>query len=262
MPVHPPRPTAMSAPLPVSGVVITKNEGDRLGRCLASMRGLCAELLVVDSGSQDDTVAVARAHGARVVHQDWLGYAAQKTFANTLAVNDWLLLLDADEWLSDGTEARIRALFASGQVEQADAWRLTRRNWFLGHRLHGGEPMERLVRAGWRYLPSQVHERPDLAGKTVKSLDADFEHDTSRSHAEHVAKLGRYAGLWAQQRHAAGKRAHLLDGPLHAAAYLLKQYLLRGALRDGAGGWRFHRAQAAYVLDKYRRLRALGRDDR
>ncbi len=247
-----------AAPLPVSGVVITKNEADRIGRCLASMRGLCAELVVVDSGSTDDTVAVAAAHGARVVHQDWLGYAAQKTFANTLATHDWLLLLDADEWLSPGTGEKIRALFADGRVERADAWRLTRRNRFLGHRLRGGEPMERLVRAGWRYLPSQVHERPDLAGKTVARLDADFEHDTSRSHAEHVAKLSKYAALWARQRADAGGRAGALDGPLHAIAYLLKQYLLRAAWRDGAPGWRFHRAQAAYVLEKYRRLRELG----
>ena len=247
----------MSELLPVSGIVITKNEADRIGRCLDSMRGLCAELIVVDSGSTDDTVAVATAHGARVVHQDWLGYAAQKTFANTLAAHDWLLLLDADEWLSPGTDAKIRALFADGQVETADAWRLTRRNWFLGHRLRGGEPMERLVRAGWRYLPSQVHERPDLAGKTVARLDADFEHDTSRSYAEHVTKLTKYAHLWAAQRHAAGKRASAIDGPLHAAAYLLKQYLLRGAGFDGSAGWRFHRAQAAYVLEKYRRLRTM-----
>ena len=102
-----------------------------------------------------------------------------------------------------------------------------------------------------------MHERPDLAGKTIRSLDADFEHDTSRSHAEHIAKLSKYAALWAQQRHEAGKHAHVLDGPLHAAAYLLKQYLLRGAFLDGAAGWRFHKAQAHYVLEKYRRLRAL-----
>ncbi|WP_165971148.1 glycosyltransferase family 2 protein [Luteimonas terrae] len=249
--------SATPAPLPVSGVVITRNEADRIGRCLDSMRALCAEMIVVDSGSTDDTIAIATAHGARVVHQDWLGYAAQKTFANTLAVHDWLLLLDADEWLSPGTDAKIRALFADGRVESADGWLLTRRNWFLGHRLRGGEPMERLVRAGWRYLPSQVHERPDLAGKTIRSMDADFEHDTSRSHAEHVAKLSKYAALWAQQRQEAGKRAHALDGPLHAVAYLLKQYLLRGAFLDGTAGWRFHKAQADYVLEKYRRLRVL-----
>lgn len=255
MPTLPSTPRA--APLPISGIVITKNEGDRIGRCLDSMQSLCTELLVVDSGSDDGTVAIAIAHGARVVHQDWLGYAAQKTHAISLATQPWLLLLDADEWLADGTEAAIRTLFASGGVEAADAWLLTRRNWFLGHRLRGGEPMERLVRPGWRYLPSLVHERPDLVGKTVKSLDADIEHDTSRSHAEHVSKLSRYAALWARQRQEAGKRANALDGPLHAGAYLLKQYLLRGALIDGRAGWRFHRAQAVYVLEKYRVLRTL-----
>ncbi|MEK5768921.1 hypothetical protein, partial [Acinetobacter schindleri] len=65
------------------------------------------------------------------------------------------------------------------------------------------------------------------------------------------------AALWAQRRRDAGKRANAADGPLHAAAYLVKQYLLRGAWLDGAPGWRFHKAQAVYVLEKYRRLRAM-----
>lgn len=247
----------MGAALPISGVVITRNEGDRIGRCLDSMRGLCTELIVVDSGSEDDTVAIATAHGAVVHHQDWLGYAAQKNLAISLATQPWLLLLDADEWLADGTEHAIRNLFADGRVESADAWLLTRRNRFLGQRLRGGEPMERLVRPGWRYLPSRVHERPDLTGKTLRTLAADIEHDTSRSYEEHVAKLSRYAHLWARQRFEAGKRASALDGPVHATAYLVKQYLLRGALLDGAAGRRFHRAQVGYILEKYRALRAL-----
>ena len=111
----------MHAPLPISGVVITKNEADRISRCLESMRGLCAELLVVDSGSDDDTVAVATTLGARVVHQDWLGYAAQKNHAMSLATQPWLLLLDADEWLADGAADSIRTLFTGNLIEEADA---------------------------------------------------------------------------------------------------------------------------------------------
>lgn len=247
------------APLPVSGVVITKNEGDRIARCLRSMQALCAELLVVDSGSSDDTVAVARALGARVEHQDWLGFAAQKNLAISRASQPWLLLLDADEWLADGAEDAIRALFASGREGDADAWVLTRRNWFLGRRLHGGEASERLVRPGWRYLPALVHESPDLRGKRLRPLHAYIEHDTARSYDEQVEKHVRYAALWAEQRHRAGKRCSAAAGWIHAAAALLKAYVLRGALLDGREGWLFHKAHARYVLEKYRRLHALGR---
>ena len=248
----------MHAPLPISGVVITKNEADRISRCLESMRGLCAELLVVDSGSDDDTVAVATTLGARVVHQDWLGYAAQKNHAMSLATQPWLLLLDADEWLADGAADSIRTLCTGNLIEDADAWVLTRHNWFLGRRLRQGEPSERLVRPGWRYLEALVHERPDLTGKRLRPLDAVIEHDTARSYADHLRKHQRYAQLWAQQRHANGKRSYPGEGWVHALAYLLKSYLLRGALLEGREGWLYHLAHMHYVVDKYRFLRQLG----
>lgn len=256
MPSHP---ANADARLPISGVVITRNEGDRIARCLGSMQGLCTELLVVDSGSDDDTVAVARGLGARVEHQDWLGYSAQKNHAISRASQPWLLLLDADEWLAAGAADAIRALFASGRQDHADAWVLTRRNWFLGRRLRGGEASERLVRPDWRYLPALVHEYPDLRGKRLQPLDAEIEHDTARSYAEHLAKQSRYAELWARQRHAGGRRCGPLAGWVHAAASLAKAYLLRAAFLDGREGWLFHRAHAGYVLEKYRRLHALGR---
>jgi glycosyltransferase involved in cell wall biosynthesis len=245
--------------LPICGVVITRNEGDRIGRCLGSMRGLCTELLVVDSGSDDDTVSVARAMGARVEHQDWLGFAAQKNHAISRAAQPWLLLLDADEWLADGTADAIRELFASGRVGDADAWVLTRRNWFLGRRLRGGEDSERLVRPGWRYLPALVHEYPDLRGKRLRRLGAEIEHDTARSYADHLRKQSSYAALWAQQRHEAGRRCGPFAGWIHAVASLAKAYVLRAAFLEGREGWLFHRAHAGYVVEKYRRLHALGR---
>lgn len=246
----------MTAPLPISGVVITKNEADRIGRCLDSMRAVCTELVVVDSGSDDDTVAVARAHGARVEHQDWLGYAAQKNHAIGRASQPWLLLLDADEWLADGAADAICALFADGRVEQADGWVFQRRNWFMGRRLRGGEPSERLVRPDWRYLPALVHERPDLAGKRLAPIDAEIEHDTARSYDQHLRKQERYAALWAEQKQGEGRSASWLSPYTHVAAYWLKSYLLRAGWRDGRAGFWFHRAHAHSVWTKYHLLRA------
>ncbi len=249
----------MTAPLPLSGVVIAKNEGDRIGRCVASLAAICADVLVLDSGSTDDTAAAAIAAGARVEQQPWLGFAAQKNAAIARARQPWVLLLDADEWLDPGAPALLRALFDSGKVDDADVWRLPRRTHFLVTALnHGGwgkEKVERLFRSDLRYRPADVHERLDLHGRRIGDVPARIEHDTARSDGEYAAKLQCYARLWAQQKRTEGRRAAALAAPMHAAAYWLKNVVLRGGFLDGRGAWRYHALHARYVHDKYRMLR-------
>ena len=256
-------PAVDRAQLPLSGVVIASNEGDRIGRCVASLAAICSEVIVLDSGSDDDTVAVAIAAGARVEKQPWLGFAAQKNAVITRATQPWVLLLDADEWLDPAALPTLRALFASGEVERADVWRLLRRTHFLGTTLdHGGwgkEKVERLFRADLRYRPADVHERLDVGNRRIATLNARVEHDTARSLDEYRAKLARYAALWAQQKHTEGRRAGPLAAPLHATSHWLKNYLLRGGFLDGAMARTYHASHARYVFDKYRALRRLGR---
>ncbi len=255
----------MPSPLPISGVVIAKNEADRIARCVRSLWSVCCEVIVLDSGSTDATVAIARAAGARVEHQDWLGFAAQKNAAIERAAQPWVLLLDADEWLGDNAEAGLRALFADGAVERADVWTLQRRTHFLGRALeHGGwgrEAVARLFRPQLRYLPAMVHEKLGLSGQRVARASVRIEHDTARSLDEYRSTLDRYAALWAQQKFAAGHAAGGLAGPAHAAAYWLKNYLLRGGFLDGAEGRTYHACHAQYVRAKYARLHALARLD-
>ncbi|PNS08512.1 glycosyltransferase family 2 protein [Solilutibacter silvestris] len=254
---------AAGAKPPVTGVVIAKNEGDRIGRCVASLVPLCREVIVMDSQSDDDTVAAAAAAGARVVQQPWLGFAAQKNAVIALATTPWVLLLDSDEWLAAGTADAIRTVFADDHVERADVWKLLRRTHYLGTALdHGGwgkEKVERLFRNDLRYKPASVHEALDTAGKRVATLQARIEHDTARSDDEYASKLQRYATLWAQQRHAQGRRASAIDAPLHAGTYWLKNYVLRGGFLDGGTSARYHALHARYVFDKYRKLRGLAR---
>lgn len=252
----------MSETLPLSGVVIAKDEGDRIGRCVASLAAVCSEVRVLDSGSTDATVAEAQAAGAQVRQQPWLGFAAQKNAAIHAATQPWVLLLDADEWLAPDAAPALRKLFADGGVDRADVWELQRRTRFLGTALdHGGwgrEPVARLFRNDLRYLPAQVHERLDLHGRRVARLRARIEHDTARSLDEYRDKLARYAELWARQKHREGRRAGKMSAPLHATGYWLKNYLLRGGFLDGAMARTYHRCHAHYVHDKYARLRALG----
>lgn len=248
--------------LPVSAVVITRDEADRIGRCLASLVTLCDEVLVMDSGSTDDTVAIARAAGATVIEQKWLGFAEQKNAVVAQASNKWVLLLDADEWLGNGAAEAITELHVSGRIEECDVWRLQRRTHFLGKALRfggwGRESVERLFRKRMRYQPALVHERLQLGGVRCGRLQARIEHDTARDEAEYRRKLDAYSSLFARQRHREGRRASLLDAPLHAFFYAFKNGLVRGGFLDGPHGWRFHLAHARYVWDKYRRLWQLG----
>ena len=252
----------MHAPLPLSGVVITKNEADRIGRCVGSMRTLCNEVIVLDSGSTDATVAIARGLGARVEQLDWQGFAAQKNAAIAMAGQPWVLLLDADEWLEAPAQAALRALFAD-DLERADVWLLLRRTHFLGHAMRFGsfarEPVHRLFRAHLRHGLRAVHEYLDIAGSRVRTSRIVLEHDTARSAAEYWSKLQRYARLWAEERHAEGRTAFAGRGVLAALAYLLKNLLVRGGLLDGPRGWQFHWLHAQYAWRKYAVLRALAR---
>ncbi len=99
-------------PLPISCFIIAQNEADRIGHTLASVTGLASEIIVIDSGSTDDTVAIAEAAGARVIYNAWPGFGQQKRFGEEQCANDWLLNLDADEVVSPELAADIRALFS------------------------------------------------------------------------------------------------------------------------------------------------------
>lgn len=249
----------MPASLPLSGVVITRNEGDRIARCVGSLLPVCREVIVLDSGSTDDTVAIARSLGARVEHQEWLGFAAQKNAVIARAAQPWVILLDADEWLEAPAQDNLRALF-DGQLERADVWLLLRRTHFLGHAMRGGsfarEPVHRLFRAHLRHGLRAVHEYLDVAGSRVCTSGVVREHDTARNADEYWRKLQGYARLWAQEQRQRGRATFAGRGALAALAYLLKNVLMRGGFIDGRQGLRFHWLHARYAKLKYDLLAA------
>ena len=254
---------AHAGTLPLSGVVVAFNEADRVGRCVASLAAVCREVIVLDSGSTDGTVAIAQAHGARVEHRDWDGFARQKNAAIERASQPWVILLDADEWLGPDAQARLRSLFADGRMEDADVWLLLRRTHYLGHAMHFGsfarEAIERLFRQDLRHADIPVHEYLETTGKRVRRSDIRLEHDTARTGTEYRDKLARYARLWAERRAAQGKSASPGRGPLAAGAYALKNLLLQGGVLDGPRGWAFHAEHMRYAALKYRLLVGLSR---
>ncbi|MEO6517899.1 MAG: glycosyltransferase family 2 protein [Pseudoxanthomonas sp.] len=250
----------MHQPLPLSGVIICKNEADRIARCVASLLPVCQEVIVLDSGSSDQTVAIARQLGARVEHQDWLGFARQKNAVIAMAAQPWVILLDADEWLEPTARQRLRDLFESGRNEQADICLLLRRTHFLGRPMHAGsfarEPVQRLFRAHLRHALKPVHEHLEIDGQRLLRSNIRLEHDTARDADEYWRKLQGYARLWAQEQTRKGKTAWPGRGMLAALAYGIKNLFLRGGLIDGPRAWQFHWLHMKYAALKYRLLRS------
>ncbi len=250
----------MSLPPALSGVVITYNEADRIARCVSSLAGVCREVIVLDSASTDDTVAIARAAGARVEQRAWEGFAKQKNAAIALATQPWVILLDADEWLEPAAQDAVRALFA-GPVETADVWLLRRRTHYLGHAMRGGsfarEPVQRLFRSHLRHAIRPVHEYLDVAGQREVLSMIELEHDTARDPDEYWRKLQRYARLWAEEQAKRGRRAAPGRGLLAAFAYAVKNLVVRSGWIDGLPGLRFHLMHMRYARLKYELLRTL-----
>ncbi|MEP7185409.1 MAG: glycosyltransferase family 2 protein, partial [Rhodanobacter sp.] len=133
--------------LPISLAVITHNEADAIARCLDSVP-FASEKIVVDSGSDDDTVAIARARGAKVIHQDWLGFGAQRNFATTQCSHDWILVLDADEYLSPELAAELQQRLPALMASRVPAAYLRRSTIYMGAPMRWYRPSvgERLAR--------------------------------------------------------------------------------------------------------------------
>ncbi len=223
---------------PLTVAIIALNAADQIGPCLASVAGLADEVLVVDSGSVDGTVDMARSHGARVETREWLGFGRQKQHAVALARNDWVLCLDVDERVSEQLAASIRAALASRRYH---AYRMARRNRFLGRWLAHGEGypdwtlrLFHRAHAGWSN--DEVHEAV-LTTTEVGRLDGDLMHDSAEDIATYMAKQNRYTSLHAQALFKQGVRAgywRLMSSPL---ARFVKFYFLRLGFLDGGAGF-------------------------
>jgi glycosyltransferase involved in cell wall biosynthesis len=245
----------------LAAVVITLNEEDRIGDCLASV-AFADEVLVVDAGSTDRTATVAREHGARVIVRDWPGYAAQKNFANGQVAATWILSVDADERVTPELAREIRALVAAAPESVAGA-SMPRRTWYLGRWIRRGgwypDRKIRLARRGrCRWEGESVHERlvPDGA---VTPLRGDLLHYTYRGIADHLRTIDRFTteaarGMAAQGRSGAGF-AMLVHPPLK----FLKMYLLKGGFLEGLPGFVVAVLGAYYVFLKYAKLWELRR---
>ena len=249
----------MSEPLPLSLVIITRDAAHELADCLASA-AFAAETIVVDSGSSDDTAAIAARLGARVTEHAWEGFGPQKNFAVGQAAHDWVLCLDADERVTPELAAAIRALFVAG-TPAAAGYTIARRNRFLGRWLAHGEGypdwnIRLFDRRRARWSSDLVHEKV-VADGPVEKLRGDLLHASAESIDAYIDKQNRYTTVQAAAMHARGQRASAGQLVLSPVVRFLRFYVLRLGFLDGAAEFAHIAIGAFASFLKYAKLRAL-----
>jgi glycosyltransferase involved in cell wall biosynthesis len=246
-------PGSSSSHVSLSVAVITLNEADRIRGLLDSV-GIADEVVVIDSGSSDETVEICRDAGATVVVTEWRGYARQKQFAVEQARGEWILSLDADEALSQGLAEEIpSALAAAGN--DVSGFSMPRLSRYLGRWIrHGGwypDRKVRLVRRGCgQWVGEGIHEKLEVSGKVVP-LETPILHYVYRDIADQVAVINRFSEIAATHARNKGSFLDLLWGVVHAAGKFLECAVWKLGILDGAAGLVIAVNSSFYVFLKH-----------
>jgi glycosyltransferase involved in cell wall biosynthesis len=232
----------------LSAYLITKNEAKHLEAVLASLAGV-DEIIVVDSGSTDGTVEIARAAGAKVIHQDWLGFARQKDFALRQCQHEWVINLDGDEILSAGAMPLIRQAIASGR---AVGYRIARDDEFMGESMSASHcrPFLRVYRrdqAAWD-LNKTVHEHIEVPGPHPLIGGVIMHHKGYDTVTGYMDKLNRYAALKNVMWERAGRGGSAMRVLAAFPLALFKHLFFRRMIFSGPRGFVRAMQDAFYVF--------------
>lgn len=225
----------------ISVALIVKNEEQNLPQCLERVKNWVDEIVIVDSGSTDNTEQIARDYGAKFYrHTDWQGFGKQRQRAQQYVTSDYVLWLDADERVTPELQHSIQ------QAIQKDtpntAYEFTRLSEVFGRKIyHSGwypDYVVRLYRKDFaNYGDELVHEKVHLPSNAkVVKLKGDLEHFTYNSIHHYLVKSAAYAKAWADQREAQGKTASIGQGIIHGLGCFIKMYLLKRGFLDGKQG--------------------------
>jgi glycosyltransferase involved in cell wall biosynthesis len=239
----------------ISATIIARNEAAHIASAIQSLS--CAdEVVVVDSGSTDETVAVARSCGARVVTHPWEGFAAQKNFATSQARHDWILSLDADEELDEVAREAVSKWKAT--LPAAGGYQFARRAQYLGRWIfHSGwypdYKLRLFDRRKGEWKGTYVHESVAVSGP-IETLSGEILHYTCNSLEEHRERIEFYTDLAAREMLERGERVSVLRRTLGPPWVFLNSYLFRLGIADGWPGYLIAKMAARYVRRKYAKL--------
>jgi glycosyltransferase involved in cell wall biosynthesis len=253
----------------LSIAIITKDEEENLPRTLLSVEGLLrslgGELIVVDSGSTDRTLDIARQYGAKVFSEEWKGFAAQKNSAMEKATCDWILSLDADEPLEPAAAGEIRTLLTS--EPPVNGFWIPRKNFFLGRWIrHGGfypDRKLRLIRRGaGQWVEHGAHPTIRVTGPTA-NLRYSILHYAYPTLRGYIAHMNGYSSMQAEHLDAARRRGFdLVNIVINPVATFCYNYVVRLGFLDGREGLLLHLYHSAYVSWKYAKAWELSRHRR
>jgi glycosyltransferase involved in cell wall biosynthesis len=242
-------------PLPLSVPVMTRNEGMNLDRCLASVAGLAAEIIILDSGSTDNTREIAERHGARWADQDWLGFRDQRKAALALCTQPWILALDADEEVSPSMRQEILAFFGRENgihskpaapapspfpAETHEAASFPRKVWFLGRWItHGDWYPDRKLRLARRdkvvCAGSPGHDRLEVPGPVMK-YHGDLHHFSFPDMARYITKINVFAEEQLKHQLSQNRKWSLAANLFRPWWRFFRAYVLRRGFLDGFPG--------------------------
>jgi len=243
--------------LKLSAVLITKNAGEDFERCLQSL-GFADEIVVLDSGSTDNTIAIAERAGARVFSSEtWPGFGPQRQHAQQYARGEWLFWIDADEVVSDELAQSVQAVIKEAPANTV--LKVSRLSWFFGRFIrHSGWYPDRVVRLYRRdefgYNNAMVHEKVACEGAQVRVLAGELLHYTATDFQDYFNKSVRYAADWAEERAQRGEKANLFNACTHSVAAFLRYYFFKLGFLDGRHGFLLAATTAHYVFNKYAAL--------
>ncbi|MDR9437530.1 MAG: glycosyltransferase family 2 protein [Thiohalophilus sp.] len=239
----------------LSVVLIVMNEEDALRECLETV-SWADEIVIIDSGSRDRTREIAAEYTDKVyVEDDWQGFGVQRQRAQQYVTGDWILMLDADERITEPLAQQIRQ--AVEMDDRQAVYFVPRLSWVFGRFIrHSGWYPDYVARLYPReqagYNDNRVHEKlvyPDSMKE--KKLAGDLLHYTYRDLEHYLVKSAHYAAAWAQQRQERGKRSSLLQGMLHGLGCFIKMYLVRAGFLDGKQGFLLAVLSAHSTFAKY-----------
>lgn len=243
----------------LSVVIITLNEERNIGRCIQSVKNIADEILLVDSHSTDDTVAIAEKEGAKVIANNFVSYTQQRNFATERAQYDWILMMDADEAVSDELE---KSILSIKHNNNHNFYQFNRLNNYCGQWIkHGAWYPDRKVRLYNRnsgiWVGKYVHEywQKNNETESVGKLKGDLLHYTYYSIDEHIRQIQKFTELSARAAAEQGKTCSILKIWVGPKWYFIKNYFFRLGFLDGYYGYIVCKLTSYSQLIKYSKTR-------
>ena len=242
----------------ISVCIITGNEENDIRRCLESVKW-ADEIIVVDSFSTDATVEIASEYTERIYLHRWLGYVAQKSVAKSLARNEWVLFVDADEVVSNGLKKEIHETLESGVPDNVNGFDFPRQVWFLNKWIRHGDwypdtKLRLFRRTKGRCSGVEPHERIDVSGK-IRHMRSPLFHYTYGNIFEQISTLNRFSSISATSNKKKGSLGRTLFGLLLRAPFrFFRCYFVRRGFMDGIPGLIIAVASAFGTFIKYAKI--------